>query len=62
MGIVDLQCRNHRRLLSDFSCVFQLILTTFQYLDAKMLDIPKVDELEVSWVDNICELIHKNCH
>ena len=30
--------------------------------NVKMHNIPKVDELKVSWYDNICELIHKKCH
>jgi hypothetical protein len=27
-----------------------------------MQNIPKVDELKVSWVENICKPIHEKCH
>jgi hypothetical protein len=37
-------------------------MTMFPYKNAKMQNIPKVDDLKVSWDDNACKLIHKKCH
>ena len=37
-------------------------MTMIHLKNVKMHNIPKVDELKVSWYDNICELIHKKCH
>ena len=34
----------------------------FHSKNARMQNIPKVDELKENWDDNICELIHKKCH
>ena len=62
MGIKDLQCCNSYFFLSDFSFKFQSFMTLFHYKNARMENIPKMNELKISWNDNICSLIHEKCH
>lgn len=37
-------------------------MSIFHYIIVWMQNIPKVDELKVSWVDNICQPIHEEGH
>ena len=58
-GITDLRYYNSCQLLSDFPSKFQSIMTIFHHINVNMKYIPKMDELKVSSVDSIRELIHK---
>ena len=44
IAIIDFQCCNYHHLLSDSSSKFQSSMTTFSYKNARMHNIPKVDE------------------
>jgi hypothetical protein len=57
LDIIDLQCCNHYHLVNDISSKFQPLMTTFHYIIIKMHNMPKINELNVSYNDNICKLI-----
>ena len=61
MTIIHLQYCNYCHLLSDFTCKFQSFMTIFNYINVRMQTTPEVDELKISWDDDICELIQKKC-
>lgn len=58
---IDLQCRNYFHLLIDFTSKCQSLLTIFIHIHVRMQNTPKVDELKISWDDDICVLIQKKC-
>ena len=37
-------------------------MTIFHYINVKMQNTPKVDDLNISWDDNTCKPIYKKCH
>ena len=62
LGILGLQCCKNCHVLSDFSFKFPSSMTIFHNVNVRMQNIPKVDELKISWDDNICKLIQRKCH
>lgn len=67
LGIIDLQCCEFCRLLHIFSSKFQSSVTMFHHV--RMQIIPndcfsngRLDELEESWDDMVCKIVHRKCH
>ena len=53
-----LQCCKYCHLLSDFSFEILIIHDNVHYIDVRMQNIPKVDELRINWDENIYKLIY----
>ena len=62
IGRHRLQQCNCCHLLSGFPSKFQSSMIVIHYKNVRTQNIPKVDELKVHWVDDICKLIHEMCH
>ena len=60
--IMYLRCHNYCHLLDDFPSKFQSFMTISLHINVRMQNVQKVDELEESQDDTICELTHETCH
>ena len=59
VGQLGLQHCNLCNLLSGFPSKVQSFMTVIHSQNVRTHNIPKVDELNINWDDNIWRLIHK---